>query len=70
MESQLPNDPDALLSRAELARILPISHQTLARWAHERRGPPYLKLGTRVAYRVGDVREWLTRQPRVEHAER
>lgn len=33
--------------------------QTLARWRHEGKGPSYLKAGTRVIYRGGDVLKWL-----------
>jgi predicted DNA-binding transcriptional regulator AlpA len=60
----LPTDDTLLMRRSELPSYIGISEQTLARWAHEGRGPKYLKLGTRlVAYRVGDVRQWLERQP-------
>lgn len=61
----LPPDDDTFLSRSELADILPVSRQTLHTWASRGKGPPFLKLGGRVAYRVGDVREWLERQRRV-----
>jgi hypothetical protein len=33
--------------------------QTLARWRHEGRGPPYIKSGSRVLYRGADVLTWL-----------
>ena len=33
--------------------------QTLARWRHEGRGPPYIKSGSRVLYRGADVLAWL-----------
>lgn len=65
MHSVLPQDPDVLLSRADLARILPISRRTLDLWAQQGKGPPFLKVGPRrVAYRAGDVRRWLQQQER------
>lgn len=65
MHHVLPKDPDVLLSRADLARILPVSRRTLDLWAQQGKGPPYMKVGPRrVAYRTGDVREWLNRQER------
>ena len=33
--------------------------QTLARWRSERKGPPYIKSGSRVLYRGDDVLAWL-----------
>jgi predicted DNA-binding transcriptional regulator AlpA len=55
----LPLNPDQLLTRRQLTTILPVSYQTLARWSSTGDGPAWLKVGRRVAYRAGDVREWL-----------
>ena len=56
----LPANDDALLSRRELATILKLSEATLRNWASRRTGPPFLRVGPRrVAYRTGDVRQWL-----------
>lgn len=56
----LPTDDNALIRRADLPSYLGVSHQTLARWAHEGLGPDYIKMGGKlVAYRVGDLRNWL-----------
>ena len=56
----LPEADDTLLSRSEVPKYLPIQSQTLARWATEGIGPPFVKLGRRlVAYRSGDLRNWL-----------
>ena len=61
----LPENDDALIRRADLPRYLPISAQTAARWAVEGQGPRFLKVGRRlVAYRAGDLREWLQDQTR------
>ena len=56
----LPEDDDALIRRADLPRYLPVAAQTLASWAVEGQGPRFIKVGRRiVAYRAGDLREWL-----------
>jgi len=61
----LPVDDDALITRAELSHYLPIATQTAARWAVEGQGPRFIKIGKRlVAYRAGDLREWLLSQSR------
>ncbi|HWX49966.1 MAG TPA: DNA-binding protein [Roseomonas sp.] len=43
------------LSQIDLARRWAISPRTLERWRWLRQGPPYLKIGGRVAYRLEDV---------------
>lgn len=61
----LPEDDDVLIRRADLPRYLPIAAQTAARWAVEGQGPRFVKVGRRVvAYRAGDLREWLLGQVR------
>mgnify|MGYP001303595261 CR=1 FL=1 len=56
----LPDVDDTLIPRSEVPRYIPIKSQTLARWATEGSGPPFVKLGKRlVAYRSGDLRQWL-----------
>ena len=61
----LPEGDDVLIRRADLPRYIPVASQTLARWAVEGQGPAFLKIGRRlVAYRAGDLREWLRGQVR------
>lgn len=60
----LPDNDDTLIRRADLPRYLPVAVQTLARWAHEGKGPAMTKVGRTVAYRVADVRAWLASQRR------
>ena len=61
----LPEGDDTLIRRADLPRYIPVATQTLARWACEGEGPPFVKVGRRlVAYRAGDLREWLRGQTR------
>jgi predicted DNA-binding transcriptional regulator AlpA len=38
--------PRRLLTRCEAAELLAVSPGTLSRWAAERQGPPFVKLGT------------------------
>lgn len=49
---------EAHLSRKELAIRLGVSTKTLQAWAANGKGPRFLKLGARVAYRLIDVRAW------------
>ncbi len=60
----LPEDDTQLILRSEINRYLPLAPQTMARWAVEGSGPPYLKLGRCAAYRTGDLREWMNSQVR------
>ena len=56
----LPVDDDVLIRRSDLPKYLPIASQTAARWAVAGEGPRFIKVGRRlVAYRAGDLREWL-----------
>ena len=50
---------DPLLSPVEVAEYLGLSVETLAQWRSKKRGLPYLKLGSRVAYRPEDISKWL-----------
>lgn len=52
-------DRPAMLNRNEAAERLGLSARTLAEWACIRKGPPFLKLGGRVRYRVEDLDAWL-----------
>ena len=46
---------DLFLMPAELARRWRRSGQTLANWRSRRVGPPYIKLGRRVLYRLSEI---------------
>jgi predicted site-specific integrase-resolvase len=43
------------LHQADLARRWNVSPRTLERWRWLGKGPPYLKIGGRVAYRLEDI---------------
>jgi hypothetical protein len=41
-----------------------LSTKTLANLRSQGRGPRYFKQGRRIFYRISDVRDWLTKNPR------
>jgi transcriptional regulator with XRE-family HTH domain len=43
------------LNQKQLAQRLGVSQRTLEGWRHRGRGPAYLRLGGRIAYRLADV---------------
>jgi hypothetical protein len=58
--SAVPTDLDeALLPPPVVAQRLNVAVQTLARWRSERVGPPFLRVGGRIAYHWPDVVRWL-----------
>jgi Helix-turn-helix domain len=42
-------------NQIDLARRWRVSERTLERWRWLRQGPPYLKIGGRVVYRLDDI---------------
>jgi hypothetical protein len=51
--------PKPLMVPDEAAAFLLVSVETLAQWRSQRRGPPYIKLGRAVRYRVNDLEGYL-----------
>ena len=49
---------DNHLDENRLAERWSISPRTLQRWRQDGKGPPFLKLGGRVMYRVSDIETW------------
>jgi excisionase family DNA binding protein len=47
------------LTRKEVAEMLSASVVTLDRWAHEGRGPRYIKVGGRALYPIAWLNEWI-----------
>jgi hypothetical protein len=43
------------LNQIELSRRWSISPRTLERWRWLRQGPPYLRIGGRIVYRLADI---------------
>ena len=50
------------LNRSDLARELTLSVDTLQRWETRRMGPPCVRVGRKVIYRMEAVRDWLREQ--------
>ena len=50
------------LNRTDLARELTLSVDTLQRWETWRMGPPCVRVGRKVLYRMEAVRDWLREQ--------
>jgi excisionase family DNA binding protein len=50
---------EELLTKRELAKLLKVSLPTINRWVKRGGGPPHLKVGVLVRYRLGDVGVWL-----------
>ncbi|WP_216897379.1 helix-turn-helix domain-containing protein [Nocardia alni] len=48
-----------LLTREQAAEYLQVPSKTLARWATERVGPRYLRVGKHARYRLVDLDTWL-----------
>lgn len=56
----MSNDkPVRLLDPVEVAEWLSMSEAYLKKLRHERKGPPYLKIGRRVKYHPAQVARWL-----------
>ncbi|EKE69966.1 hypothetical protein SAMN04488117_101587 [Celeribacter baekdonensis] len=51
--------PDRLLSRSEVELNFGVSRRFLEVSAVRGDGPPMIKIGRSVRYRVGDLREWI-----------
>ena len=58
------------ISRADLARELGLSEDTLRRWEGRRIGPACVRAGRRVYYRRAAVEDWLTAQETTRQAGR
>ena len=58
-------EPDVTYSGAELESIGIAKEGTFKQWRSQKRGPAYVKIGSRVIYTGSDVLNWLARK-RVE----
>jgi hypothetical protein len=47
------------LSAREAAEFLSTTEGTLAQWRHRGDGPPYVRMGRKIAYRVESLDAWL-----------
>lgn len=62
--STVLRSPPIRLGQNDLALRWNISPRTLERWRWLKLGPPYLKLGGRVAYRLEDIEAYEVEQLR------
>lgn len=53
------------ISRAQLARELGLTSDTLARWEARRQGPPCTRIGRKTFYRQASVQDWIRAQEQV-----
>jgi predicted DNA-binding transcriptional regulator AlpA len=52
-------DPDPKLRPEEAAQVTRLAVQTLARLRCEGRGPRFIRVGSRIVYRLSDIEAWL-----------
>ena len=57
------NIAQTLLTEAEVSKQLRVSLAALRKWRAINRGPQFLKIGSLVRYRQGDVDQWLASGP-------
>lgn len=57
------NIAQALLTEAEVSKQLRVSLAALRKWRVMKRGPQFLKIGSLVRYRQGDIDQWLASVP-------
>jgi len=50
---------DRIISPAELAEMLGVSIRTVYAWRATDSGPPAMKVGKHLRYRLSDVEKWL-----------
>jgi hypothetical protein len=55
-------------NRRTLAKYLDVAVSTIARWQHDKEGPPSILLGGQLLYRKTDVAKWLEQQHTVQTA--
>jgi len=63
----MPTTPIAtsdLLTQDEVATFLRVNRRSLERWRMTGAGPPFVKVGRKVGYRMRDVEAWLENQRR------
>jgi hypothetical protein len=58
------------LNQAQLARRWQMSQRSLERWRWEGKGPPFIKIGGRVVYRLEDIETFEAQQRRASTADR
>jgi len=57
-------DEDSLLKEKEAATFLAVSVRTLQAWRIDNSGPPFIRLGRAIRYRLKALIEWLNSNTR------
>lgn len=57
------NEIEAFLNEHDVARITGLSVASVRRWRLLRQGPKYIKIGSAVRYKPGDIWAWLESRP-------
>ena len=52
-------ESDRLMTRREAAAFRSLSVKTLEAWSAQGRGPKFVRMGSRVAYRQADLTRWI-----------
>jgi predicted DNA-binding transcriptional regulator AlpA len=63
-------DEEHLITESQAADLLAIALKTVRNWRHLGRGPPHLKLGRLVRYRMRDLNVWLESCERASTSDR
>lgn len=58
------NDP--LLTTPEAAAVLRLAPETLKKWRHMRKGPPFAVIGRGIVYRRSDLDQYIDQQFRAQ----
>lgn len=53
------NSPEGYVRLRDLANMLGVSKRTVQRWEAYREGPPKIKIGRQIFFRVASVEAWL-----------
>lgn len=56
---------NTLITTNQAANMLCLSEMTLRKWRWEGKGPRFIKLGRKVAYRQEDLYDWVESQSRM-----
>lgn len=59
-----------LIPPVQAAKILCLSEMTLRKWRWEGKGPRFIKLGRKVAYKQEDLYEWIDSQSRISTSDK
>ena len=59
MRAAFNTSEDAILTEVEIADFLKLSTRTLQAWRVKKDGPPFIRVGRAIRYRLRDVVRWI-----------